>query len=92
MGCVSVHADQCNCFKKMPPKSYLQFTKHTHCKIFQQHLRLDGVSKKSDLTAAIFLAFSTSHLWALIFPPSLLSHSIPPASQSLRLANIDLAK
>jgi len=64
----------------------------THCKIFQQHLRLDGVSKKSDLTAAIFLAFSTSHLWALIFPPSLLSHSIPPASQSLRLANIDLAK
>lgn len=76
-----------NAFKKL----FAVYKTHT-CKIVQRHLKLDGDLKKRDLTAAIFLAFSTSHLWALIFPTSLLSPSIPPASQSLRLANIDLAK
>lgn len=76
-----------NAFKKL----FAVYKTHT-CKIFQRHLKLDGVLKKCDPTAAIFLAFSTSHLWALIFPPSLLSRSIMPASQSLRLANIDLTK
>lgn len=76
-----------NAFKKL----FAVYKTHT-CKIVQRHLKLDGDLKKRDLTAAIFLAFSTSHLWALIFPPSLLSRSIPLASQSLSLANIDLAK